>query len=293
MISDTYVEEYLLRTRTWIELRGLRPNTLLTYEGMARRFIKHVGKPLGDIATQDVEQYLLNEYVHKGKSATTRNIALAAIDCLMRATQHPPPSTEIPRAKVRRRSPEILSKDEVERLLTATKSLKYRAIFMLAYGAGLRVAEASALATTDIDSQRMLIHVREGKTGPRHVMMSQRLLETLRAYWAAFRPSGPDLFASARRGSKQRYLSRARITQVLTRAAKAAGITKHVSPHTLRHCFATHMLEKGADVRTVQVLLGHARLETTTAYLHLTTSRLSQVRSPLDDLQLNPIDARN
>jgi integrase/recombinase XerD len=293
MISDTYVEECLLRTRTWIELRGLRPNTLLVYEGMARRFISHVGKPLGDIAQQDVEQYLLNEYVHKGKSAATRNVALAAIDCLMRATKHPSPSTEILRAKVRRRSPEILNKDEVARLLAATKSLKYRAIFMLAYGAGLRVGEASALATTDLDSQRMLIHVRDGKTGPRNVMMSQRLLETLRAYWVSFRPTGPDLFAAGRRGSTQRYLSRTQIHRVLTRAAKAAGITKHVSPHTLRHCFATHMLEKGADVRTVQVLLGHARLETTTTYLHLTTSRLMQVKSPLDDLRLDPIPPRS
>jgi site-specific recombinase XerD len=174
-----------------------------------------------------------------------------------------------------------LSGSEVSRLLDATTSLKYRAIFMLAYGAGLRISEVVSLETTDIDSERMLVHVRESKTGPRYVMMSPRVLEALRAYWRAFRPSSPRLFPG-RQKQPDPHLTREAVRRVLAKAAVAAGITKTVSPHTLRHSFATHLLESGADVRAVQLLLGHARLESTATYLHLTTARLRQVPSPLD-----------
>jgi site-specific recombinase XerD len=170
----------------------------------------------------------------------------------------------------------------VANLLAATESLKYRAIFMLAYGAGLRVSEVTSLHTTDVDSQRMLIRVREGKTGQRYVMMSPLVLAALRAYWKAMRPPGPELFPGRADNKSGGTLSRRAINAVLAAVVRKAGITKHVSPHTLRHCFATHLLETGADVRTVQVLLGHASLQTTTTYLHLTTERLRQVPSPLD-----------
>jgi integrase/recombinase XerD len=175
-----------------------------------------------------------------------------------------------------------LSGSEVSRLLDATTSLKYRAIFMLAYGAGLRISELVSLETTDIDSERMLLHVRESKTGPRYVMMSPRVLEALRAYWRAFRPREPRLFPGRKKGATDPHLSREAVHGVLAKAALAAGITKTVSPHTVRHSFATHLLETGADVRAVQLLLGHACLESTASYLHLTTSRLRQVPSPLD-----------
>ena len=191
-------------------------------------------------------------------------------------------AADIPWAKAPRCSPDILSGSEIVRLLAATTSPKYRAVFMLAYGAGLRVSELVTLLTTDIDSARMLIHVRESKTGPRYVMMSPRVLEALRGYWRVFRPKGPRLFPGRSREIADPHLTRTAVHRVLARAAQVAGITKTVSPHTLRHAFATHLLETGADVRTVQVLLGHASIGSTAKYLHLTTTRLRQVPSPLD-----------
>ena len=281
MVSEKYIEHLLQRMRVWMELRALAPVTVSVYLRCARRFIEHVGRPLGTIKTKEVEQYLL-DLVRRNRSPRTRNVNLAAIRCALRATLRRDPAKGIPQAKVERRSPEILSGSEVKRLLDATTSAKYRAVFLLAYGAGLRVSEVAALEITDIDSERMLIHVRTGKTGPRYVMMSPLVLEALRAYWRQYRPTGPQLFPRGPAGKKQTHLSRNQIHKVLVKVARQAGITKTVSPHTLRHSFATHLLETGADVRTVQMLLGHASLESTASYLHLTTARLRQVPSPVD-----------
>jgi integrase/recombinase XerD len=203
MVRDGYVEQCMKKMQEWMELRALAPVTVSVYTRCARRFIEHVGKPLGAVKTKDVEQYLL-ELARKERSPRTRNVNLAAIRCALRATLRRDPAEGVPRAKVERRSPEILSGSEVARLLEATASLKYRAVFMLAYGAGLRVSELAALETTDIDSERMLIHVRTGKTGPRYVMMSPLVLEALRAYWRAYRPAGPHLFPGGHRGRKAR-----------------------------------------------------------------------------------------
>jgi integrase/recombinase XerD len=281
MVRNSYVQKSLQRMQERMELRGLKPITVAVYSRCVRRFITHVGKPLGSVTTKDIEQYLLG-LARDGINPRTRNVVLVAIRFAFRTTVRRDRTTGIPLAKAPRRSPEILSGSEVGRLLDATTSLKYRAIFMLAYGAGLRISELVSLNTTDIDSERMLIHVREGKTGPRYVMMSPRVLEALRAYWRAFRPTGPRLFPGRLNQAADPHLTRAAVHKVLAKVARAAGITKTVSPHTLRHSFATHLLETGADVRTVQMLLGHARIESTTAYLHLTTARLRQVPSPLD-----------
>jgi integrase/recombinase XerD len=280
MVHDSYVDQVVAQVQTKMVLRELAPLTIETYVRCIRRFIARVGKPLAAVKAKDVEQYLL-DMAHQERSPGTRNVNLAAIRFALRACLRRDPCREIRPAKVRRRSPEILSGSEISRLLDATTSLKYRASFMLAYGAGLRISELVSLATTDIDSERMLLHVREGKTGPRYVMLSPRVLEALRAYWRAFRPSGPWLFPGRQRQADP-HLTRQAVRKVLAKAALAAGITKTVSPHTLRHSFATHLLETGADVRAVQLLLGHARLESTATYLHLTTARLRQVPSPLD-----------
>jgi len=281
MVHDNYIDQVVARVQTKMLLRELAPNSIETYDRCVRRFIVRVGKPLGAVKAKDVEQYLL-DMAHQDRSPGTRNVNLAAIRFALRACLRRDPCKEIRPAKVRRRSPEILSGSEVSRLLDATTSLKYRAIFMLAYGAGLRISELVSLETTDIDSERMVLHVRESKTGPRYVMMSPRVLEALRAYWRAFRPGGPRLFPGRQKGATDPHLSREAVNRVLVKAALAAGITKTVSPHTLRHSFATHLLETGADVRAVQLLLGHACLESTASYLHLTTARLRQVPSPLD-----------
>ena len=281
MVHDSDVDQVVAQVQTKMVLRGLAPLTIETYVRCIRRFIARVGKPLAAVKAKDVEQYLL-DMTHQERSPGTRNVNLAAIRFALRACLRRDPCKEIRWAKVQRCSPEILSGSEVSRLLDATTSLKYRAIFMLAYGAGLRISELLWLETTDIDSERMLLHVRKSKTGPRYVMMSPRVPEALRAYWRAFRPSGPRLFPGRQQGAADPHLSRTAVHKVLAKVALAAGITKTVSPHTLRHSFATHLLETGADVRAVQLLLGHARLESTATYLHLTTVRLRRMPSPLD-----------
>ncbi len=224
----------------------------------------------------------MHSLIDQARSPRTRNVQLGAIRCLLLATVRRDRTATIPRAKVPRVVRQILSGTEVARLLAATTSLKYRAIFMLAYGAGLRVGEITTLETSDIDSQRMLIRVRRGKTGQRYVMLSPRVLAVLRQYWKAYQPPGTALFPGYNKPRAGTALTRESIHRVLRKVARAAGIQKRISPHTLRHCFATHLLESGADVRRVQLLLGHAYLETTAQYLHLTTTQLRHVPSPLD-----------
>ena len=164
--------------------------------------------------------------------------------------------------------PQILSGTEVARLLAATTSLKYRAIFTLAYGAGLRVGEISRPSRPATSTaERMVMRVREAKSGQRYVMLSARVLAAMRAYWKAYRPPGTELFPRFAKRRPGKQLSRASVHQAIVKAAREAGIDKRVSPHTLRHSFATHLLESGADVRSVQLLLGHAYPQTTTQYL--------------------------
>lgn len=270
--------------KVFMELRGLQPNTVYTFALCARRFLAHAGKAPADIKAADVESFLL-DLTRKGRSPQTRNVNLSAVRCLLFATLGSDSrviTAGIPNARVRRRCPEILSGTEVERLLAATDSPKYQAIFMLAYGAGLRVGEITALQAEDIDSKRMLIHVREGKTGPRDVMLSPRVLVALRTHWKSAGLTGPELFPGGRSPRPGTQLTRESVQKVLAKVVRKAGIQKRVHPHTLRHCFATHMLESGADIRKVQVLLGHACIGSTTTYLHLSSAHLHGTPSPID-----------
>lgn len=173
----------------------------------------------------------------------------------------------------------LRSPQEVQRLLAALQNPKHRAMLMVAYSGGLRVSEVAHLRIEDIDSRRMVIHVRGGKgKKDRFVPLSPKLLDELRAYWPISRPK-PFLFPGAH---PRRPITRSTIARVCKNAAHKAGIEKRVSPHTLRHCFATHLLEDGVDVRTIQVLLGHGALKTTAHYAHVSSEKIRAVRTPLD-----------
>ena len=181
----------------------------------------------------------------------------------------------------------MLSPDEVARLLAATTCVKHRAALSVAYGAGLRVAEVAALKVGDIDSQRMLIRVERGKGGRyRNAMLSPDLLILLRAWWVdgkgqgAMLPNG-WLFPGQ---NPVKPITTRQLSRVVEDAARAAGITKRVSPHTLRHSFATHLLEDGVDIRVIQVLLGHAKLDNTALYTKVATRTVRTVTSPLDKI---------
>ena len=169
-----------------------------------------------------------------------------------------------------------------ESLSAAQPAPKQRAVIMTTYGAGLRVSEACSLCVEDIDSKRMLIRVREGKGGrERYVPLGTRLLGELRAYFRRVRPVGPYLFP----GIKPDWpLTRSAVERATKIAVARSGIGKHVTPHTMRHSFATHLLELGVDVRTVQVVLGHSSIRSTTQYLHVSTARLSRMPLPLETL---------
>ena len=181
----------------------------------------------------------------------------------------------------------MLSQDEVARLIDATSNLMHRAMVMTLYATGLRRAELCRLKVADIDSERMVIHVLEGKGGrDRDVPLSPKLLDTLREYWRWMKPRTFLFPGMANNWRADVPITEKIVWKAVSEARQRAGITKRVSPHTLRHSFATHMLEAGADLRVIQVLLGHAKLADTTVYLHLSRRHLQAVASPLEALQM-------
>jgi site-specific recombinase XerD len=260
-----------------LDLRAVRPNTRATYLRCAEKFLDAVGKPARCITRHDVEQFLLAQ-TRARRAPRTRNVYLASVRWLLRAIGRPAVK-EIPLARHSRALGTVLSGTDVAKLLGAITSIKYRAVLTTAYGAGLRSGEVLALETSDIDSKRMLLRIRDGKTGGRFTVMSPRVLALLREYWKECHPQGSTLFPG---GGNNPTLTRAAVSIVLKRVAAEVLPGRRVTPHTLRHAFATHLIDAGTDIRTVQVLLGHAHIETTTAYLHLSPQRLARVASPLD-----------
>jgi site-specific recombinase XerD len=219
----------------------------------------------------------------ENRSPATVKMHVAAIRFLYTVTLRRPKVVErLHFPKVPIRLPDILSLQEIERLLAAINEPMYRAVAMAAYGAGMRISEACRLHTTDIDSQRGVIHIRLGKRRrDRCVMLSPVLLTALREYWKLYRPTPPVLFPSKKPNS---YVNADTVRQALRRTQQKAGITKRTTPHSLRHAFATHLLEDGADISTIQVLLGHGSIRSTARYTQVSTRHIAQTKSPLDRL---------
>jgi site-specific recombinase XerD len=192
---------------------------------------------------------------------------------------------DTPYPKAPRRLPEILSREEVSRLIAAAHSLTHRTMLMLLYSTGIRNAEMRHLQVGDIDSRRMLIHIRHGKGGrDRYVPLSATLLDTLRAYYRWMRPTGFLFPGTVANWRTDKPLTPKVVWDACVVAARRAGLAHRVYPHLLRHCFATHLLESGADLRTIQLLLGHATLNHTVVYLHLSQRHLQGVVNPLDSM---------
>jgi site-specific recombinase XerD len=196
----------------------------------------------------------------------------------------------LPYPKVRRKLPNILSREEVARLIEASSSLFQRTLLMVLYATGMRRAEVARLKIADIDSQRMIIHVVDGKGHKdRDLPLSPALLETLRAYWRWLKPR-TYLFPSRLHRDHEQPITDKIVWRACTEAAKRAGIRKPASPHLIRHSWATHLLEAGTDLRTIQLLLGHEDLEVTARYLHLSQQHLQQVANPIEELKLASVD---
>jgi site-specific recombinase XerD len=273
-----------LRRRMQEELqrRNYSEITSVCYLRHVADFAKFFGRSPDSLGAEEIKQFQLHLIHEKKLSWSTYIQATAALRFLYVKTLGQAFMAEkIPYPKRPRFLPTVLSQEEVKRLLDATTSLKHRALLMALYGAGLRVSEACNLAVTDIDSSRMVIHVRQAKgRKDRDVMLSPLLLDTLRQYWKQRRPKR-WLFPGAK---ADKPITTKAVFLMIRKAATRAKITKTVSPHVLRHSFATHLLESGTDVRTIQLLLGHKDLETTVVYLHVSQHHIKNTLSPLDAL---------
>jgi site-specific recombinase XerD len=253
------------------------------YVSNAKRFVAHFGKSPTEMGENEVRQFLLHLAQERHLQPSTMRAYLAAIAFLYGTTLgRPDVCARIPWPRDRRRKlPDVLSLDEVERLLGAVDGIKHRAIITTAYGAGLRITEACSLKVGDIDSERGVIHIRNGKLGrDRYVMLADSLLQGLRGYWKLVRPAGPYLFP----GHGREFISPDAVRDALNQAVTAANIKKRVTPHTLRHSFATHLLEAGESIRVIQALLGHSSIRTTARYTQVSVAEITRTKSPLDRL---------
>jgi integrase/recombinase XerD len=275
MLRERMVEDLKLRNRSVITQR--------CYLSCARHFVEHFdGRPPAKLGEREIREFLLHLVDERGASPATHHQHVAALRFLYKVTlRRPAAVARIPFPRVPRRLPEILTGSEIERLLGCVTSVKYRAICSVAYGAGLRIHEACTLKPADIDSARGLIHVREGKgKKAREVMLAERLLEQLREYWRISRPQGEWLFPS--NASPERPVNDRTVREAVSQAVVAARLKRKVTPHLLRHSFATHMLEMGTDLRLIQMLLGHSSFRSTQRYAQLQTEYLRRIKSPFD-----------
>jgi site-specific recombinase XerD len=267
--------------RATMERRGFRPNTVVTYLQVVRKFLGWLDKPVAQVTRSDVERYLL-KLAREKRSPRTRNVALTALRQLFTdVLQAPDVTTGIRRARVAPTVPTILSGSEVQAVLDHLASPTHRALIATLYGCGLRVSEVCSLRIDHVDTKRMRLRICDAKNGDRYARLTPAVLEALRAHYRARHPPGPWLFPGR---PSTRPLNRVSVSKVLCRAATELGLNKRVYPHALRHSFAVHLLDLGADLRVVQVLLGHRRVTSTTQYLYLSQERLARAPSPLDAL---------
>lgn len=263
-------------------VRGFSPRTHQSYIAAVRRLAMHYRRPPDQLSSAEVQAYLVHMITVRKLSWNTCSIAANAFRFLYHVTLgRDAVAFEVPRAKQPQRLPEILSRDEVARLIEAPPNAKHRLLLATVYSAGLRVSEVARLKVSAVDRGRMTLRVEQGKgRKDRVVPLSRRLLEQMEAYWRVESP-GLWLFAN-RKGHGPIDVTVAQ--KAFTHAKLRTGITKRGGIHSLRHAFATHLIEAGADVPTVQRLLGHRSVTTTMRYFHLSQTRLATIRSPLDSL---------
>jgi site-specific recombinase XerD len=261
-------------------LRGMSERTKESYLGAVSGLAKYYRRSPDQVNIEEVRQYLLHLERERRLSWSSLNVAVSGLRFLYFTTlKWELTRMDIPPRKAPSRLPEVLSREEVDRLLAAADNPKHRVVLMTIYAAGLRLNEALHLRVHDIDSSRMTIRVEQGKgRKDRYTVLSVRLLEELRIYWKQH-PSRQYLFFGVR---SDQPVHETVIQRAYKRAKVRAGIQKGIGVHTLRHCFATHLLEAGADVRTIQVLLGHTDLRTTTRYLQIRQPHIQTYASKFD-----------
>jgi integrase/recombinase XerD len=275
-----------------LQRRNYANTTVEYYIRAVERFAKHFHRPPDQLNRDHLREY--QAYLLRERKLEPRTVKLhvsALRFFFVKTLKRPYLLDDIQYPKVPRRFPTILTVEEVTRLIDGARTLTDRTMLMVLYSTGMRNAEMRTLQVRDIDSRSMLIHIQRGKGGrDRYVPLSATLLETLRVYWRWMKPQ-TFLFPGTINGWRADVPITPNVVWLACQhAARAAGFSKHLSPHTLRHSCATHLLEAGADLRTIQFLLGHARLEHTLVYLHLSPKHLQAVTNPLDTLALSSLD---
>jgi integrase/recombinase XerD len=263
-----------------LQLSGAKPNTQKSYLREVDNLAKYFNRSPEELGETEIKEYLLYLIKERHLSEGTFRFYVAALKFFYRTTLKREWMVEkIRHPRAKRKLPIVLDLSEVKSLLAVTKNLKHKAILMITYSSGLRASETARLKITDIDSKRMTVRITQGKGGKdRYSILSQTTLELLREYWRKYHPQ-EWLFPGAKQID---HLSTNSIQQLFYKAKKQAGITKPASVHTLRHSFATHLIEAGTSLHHVQLLVGHRSPTTTTVYLHVSRLNLAQVTSPLD-----------
>lgn len=271
-------------------IRGMSVRTREAYLGAVAQLAKHYRRRPDRISEREIQQYLLYLIEERKLAWSSCNVARQGLKFFYRVTlKRRETQLTIPTARGPQKLPQILSREEVAALIEKTANLKHRVILMTAYGAGLRMNEICHLRIGDIDSDRMTIRVEQGKGAKdRYTLLSPRLLAELRLYWRAFRPAS-WLFTGKNR---EKPIGDFTVDRIFRAAKLRAGIVKEGGIHALRHAFATHLLEAGVDVHTIQRLLGHGHIGTTQRYFHLARKHMAQTPSPLELLNGTPLAPR-
>jgi integrase/recombinase XerD len=274
-----------------LQRRNYAQSTADAYVHALKEFAAYYHRRPDQLGPKEISQFQLHLLRDRKLAVRTVKQRVAAVRFFFIHTLKRPylPSV-FPYPKTPQRLPVILSQEEVQRMMDAATTLSHRTLLMTLYSTGMRRAEVTRLKVSDIDSQRMMIHIKQGKGGKdRDVPLSPKLLETLREYWRWKKPRVYLFPGEAKQGSNGNHLTPKAVYYACKGAARRAGIHKKVGPHTLRHSFATHLLEFGADLRTIQLLLGHADIKHTTIYLHRSQRHLRACRNPLDEIAISDL----
>jgi integrase/recombinase XerD len=270
-----------------MELRNFSIRTIETYLGWMKSFTLHYGMSPEKLGDEDIRNYLYYLLKEKGASQSSINQAYSALKFFYEKTLGRDWNGEkIPRSKIPKKLPVVLAKEEIQAIFLSTKNLKHRAMLMLIYSGGLRLNEATHLRSTDIDGKRMMVKVRGKGNKERYTLLGKKALEILRIYWKLHRPS-EYLFPSR---IPDQPISDSTVQRAFKSSLHKSGVKKKASVHTLRHSFATHLLESGTDLFYIQRLMGHTTATTTAIYLHVTRRDLTKVKSPIDLLEMEDSD---
>lgn len=269
-----------------MKLRRFAEKTQVAYLNAVSSISKHYNKSPDQLSEAEIHKYLLYLLEKRKLSWSYCNIVASALRFFYRSCTKKEHQINIPPCKNKKQIPEVLSQNEVTQILSHTYNIKHQMILFAIYAAGLRVSEAVNLRVEDINSERMLIGVRNGKGNKdRYTILSKRLLHYLRDYWKIVRPK--TFLFPGRHLNKP--LTTSSVSQVYYKAKRLSGIKRGRGIHTLRHCFGTHLFEAGVDLRTIQILMGHRSLSTTLIYLQVSQKKISEVQSPFDGLELKAI----